>query len=99
MEIATNVDVPQQDLDDGRVTPVLVDSTEIPSEFSHVMWIHTGEDKPTDAFISVKYRNCWFWIDDRDPRSRGTLTFLMILFSMAETGGTSGVPLVTIPAG
>jgi hypothetical protein len=99
LEIATNVDVPPQDIDEGRVAPALADTTEVPSELSHVMWIHTSEDKPADAFISIKYRNCWFWIDDRDPRSRGTLTFLMILFSLAETGGTSSSPLVTIPAG
>ena len=34
-----------------------------------------------------------------DPRSKGMLTFLMILFSLAETGVPVQAPLVTIPAG
>jgi hypothetical protein len=99
MEIATYVEVPSNHLADGRVRSVLKDTKELPSGLSHIMRIESGKRKPGDAFISVKYRNYWFWIDDRDPLSRGMLTFMMILFSLTETGGPSGAPLVTIPAG
>jgi hypothetical protein len=56
-------------------------------------------DKPEDAFVSVRYRDRWFWIDDRDFRSKRTFSFLMLLFSLTETGGKEGLPLVTIPTG
>jgi hypothetical protein len=75
------------------------ETAEMPTGLAHVMKVFSGEHQPSDAFISVEYRDCWFWIDDRDPLSRGMLSFLLILFSLAETGGTSGAPLVTIPAG
>lgn len=94
MEIATGVEVPQVDLDEGRVMPVVVQTGLEP-----IVRIHSGSRAPEDAFVSVKYRGDRFWIDDRDPRSKGMLSFLMILFSLAETGGPSRAPLVTIPAG
>jgi hypothetical protein len=99
MEIATCVEVPPEHLEQGRLRPVMEEMTEMPTGLGYVMRIFSSEHEPSDAFISVAYRNCWFWIDDRDPPSRGMLSFLLILFSLAETGGNSGVPLVTIPAG
>jgi hypothetical protein len=99
MEMSTHVDVPQSDLDEGRVMPVLAESADAPTDVTSVIQVHCSEDKPTDAYVGVKYRDRWFWIDDRDPRSKAMLTFLMILFSLTETGGPGGAPLVTIPAG
>jgi hypothetical protein len=99
MEIATNVEVPADHLEEGRVRPVLNEAEELPSGLSHLMRIVSSQHEPADAFVSVKYRHRWFWIDDRDPLSRGMLSFLMVLFSLAETGGPTGAPVVTIPAG
>ena len=99
MEIATNVEVPPDHLAEGRVRPVLEEAEELPSGLSHLMRIASSEREPDDAFVSVKYRGRWFWIDDCDPLSRGMLSFLMVLFSLAETGGPAAVPVVTIPAG
>ena len=99
MEMSTHVEVPQTELDEGRVMPVLENSSDAPPDVASVIQVRCSEDKPTDAYVSAKYRGRWFWIDDRDPRSKGMLTFLMILFSLTETGGASGAPLLTIPAG
>ena len=46
----------------------------------------------------MHYRNQWFWIDDRDWKSKRALTAVMFLFTMAETGGEEKLPLITIPA-
>jgi hypothetical protein len=99
MEIATYVKVPSDHLQEGRVRPILEDTKEMQPGLSHIMRIESSKHEPAESFISVKYRNRWFWIDDRDPLSRGMLTFMMILFSLTETDGPSGAPLVTIPAG
>ena len=99
LEMSTHVEVPQTDLDEGRVMPVLAQSTDAPADVTSVIQVHCGENKPPDAYVGARYRDLWFWIDDRDPRSKGMLTFLMILFSLTETGGPGGTPLVTIPAG
>ena len=47
----------------------------------------------------MRYRNHWYYIDDRDFQSKRAFTFLMVLFSLTETGGRESLPLVTIPGG
>ena len=46
----------------------------------------------------MRYRNYWFWIDDRDLGSKRAFTFLRIFSSIAETGAVPQVPIITIPA-
>ena len=46
---------------------------------------------------AVPYKGHWYWIDDNDVASKRTFTFLMILFSLAETGQSSAAPVVTVP--
>jgi hypothetical protein len=48
---------------------------------------------------ALHYRQHWYWIDDRDLRSKSLFTFLMFIFSLTETQGKEGAPIVTIPAG
>jgi hypothetical protein len=66
---------------------------------SPLIRIHSSPDKPADAFIAVPYRTYWFWIDDRDLRSKSLFSFLMFIFSLTETGGKEGAPVITVPAG
>jgi hypothetical protein len=61
--------------------------------------IHSSVERPGYAFIAVPYRDHWFWIDDRDFRSKALFTFLMFIFSLTETGGKEGAPIITVPAG
>jgi hypothetical protein len=45
----------------------------------------------------VSYRGHWFSIDDRDMPSKRLFTFLMFIFTLVETGGREGAPVLTIP--
>jgi hypothetical protein len=49
------------------------------------------------APVSIRYRNQWFWIDDRDPQSKSMFHSLLLLFSLTETGQSQTALLVTIP--
>ena len=60
--------------------------------------IHSGTEAPADAYAAVPYKGYWYWIDDTDIVSKRTFTFLMILFSLAETGQTTAAPVVTVPS-
>jgi hypothetical protein len=60
--------------------------------------IHSGKDKPADAFAAVHYRDYWFWIDDNDLRTKRALTAVMFFFTLADTGTNDKLPLITIPA-
>lgn len=60
--------------------------------------IHSGLEKPKDAFAAVPYRGYWFWIDQGDWQTKRALTAVMFFFTLAETGANGNLPLITIPA-
>jgi hypothetical protein len=67
--------------------------------FPPLMRVHNSEEAPADAYVALRYRDSWFWIDDRDWRSKAVLNALMLMFSLTETGAQqSAAPVVTIPA-
>lgn len=95
--MSTQVDVPAEDLAQGRATPgweTMTNATSAP----RLIRIHSSKEAPQDAFTAIPYRDHWFWIDDRDLKSKRTFTFMMLLFTLADTGANEPLPLVTIPA-
>ena len=44
------------------------------------------------------YRNHWFWVDDGDWKTKRALTAVEFFFTLADTGATDELPLITIPA-
>jgi hypothetical protein len=60
--------------------------------------IHSGTQRADHAFVQVKYRDRWYWIDDDDYETKATLSAIVLLFSLADTGENARLPLVTIPA-
>jgi len=97
VELASNVDVPADHIAEGRTHATLTQNEGFTD--SQLIRIHHGKERPENGFVTIIYRDYWFYIDDRDIRSKRTFAFLMILFSVTETGGKEGLPLVTIPAG
>jgi hypothetical protein len=75
LAFASYVDVPESDLKEGRAVPSLPDSDRDPVD------IHCSKDKPAGAFAAVHYRNQWFWVDDRDWRTKRALSTIMFLFA------------------
>lgn len=97
--LATQIDVPAKHVEGGLTIPSigLRGSEEIGVQ--RLIKVHSTPDKPERAFVSVKYKDYWFWIDDGDFYSKRVFTFMMILFSLTERGGKESLPLITIPAG
>ncbi|MFC1823922.1 hypothetical protein ACFL9T_14525 [Thermodesulfobacteriota bacterium] len=95
--LAAQIDVPPEHVSEGQTVPSLDTSNNIDEKIGQLIKIKSGKDEPEKAFVAVKYENHWFWIDKRDFQSKRVFAFLMILFSLTETGGKEGLPLVTIP--
>ena len=66
-----------------------------------LMTIKCSRDKPKCAAVAVPYRGYWFYIDDRDTKSKETLAFVLLLYNLAVQEGDTAKqgPTLTIPAG
>lgn len=96
-DIAASVEVPLEHVAEKRVNPTM--PFEGKGLKPPLMRILNSAEKPADAFISVEYRGCWFWIDDRDFFSKKLFSFLMFVMILTETGSKDGAPIMTISAG
>jgi hypothetical protein len=96
LTMAAQADVPEEDVDQGRTPPNYGGTGG--EEPIRLIRIHNSKSKPADAYVSVPYRNRWFWVDDRDLRSKRAFSFMMMLFTLAETNEKENLPLITIPA-
>lgn len=97
--MAARADVPEKDIAETRATPGLREAVGPAGRDSRfVIKCSNWEWEPKDAYAAVKYRNQWFWIDDRDIMSKRVLSFLVLIFTLADTGSDRPPPLITIPA-
>jgi hypothetical protein len=100
VDLASYIEVPAAHVEERRVNPTMPEETVQGVPVVPLIRIHSTIDKPGDAFIAVPYHNYWFWIDDRDLRSKTLFSFLMFVFSLTETGGVKeGAPIITVPTG
>jgi len=98
-DIAARIDIPQQDIDEGRATDPFSGiefGSDMPAAKTAILY---SEQEPTDAFIAVKYRNKWFYIDDKNINSKRAFTFIMIIFSLTDTDEQNATPIITVPTG
>ena len=95
--MAAQVEVPAKDLAEKRVPPGW-ESVTWPEGSPRIIEVHSAESNPPDAFVAVKYRGHWFSIDDRDLKSKRAFSFMMMLFTLADSGVKESMPLITIPA-
>ncbi len=93
---ASYMEVPEAHLKDHSATPSFADVAQ--DGLQHVVRIHSGLEKPANAFAAVHYRGHWFWIDHGDLQTKRALTAVMFFFTLAETGTNENLPLITIPA-
>ena len=97
IKLSTLVDVPPEHAADGRTVPSAYLGDEGGPQ--QLMQITSSTEEPENAFVAVRYRDYWYSIDDRDFKSKSVFTFVMILFSLTESGDNARMPVVTIPTG
>ena len=94
-DVASYIDAPAVDITEGRtyVAQRGADAEGLPP----LLRVRHASKQPDNAYIAVRYRNTWFSIDDRDFRSKALFNFLLIMFSLTETGVVQAAPVVTVP--
>jgi hypothetical protein len=95
--LAADVDIPASDLDEGRASPGFAQDS---ADTERLPGIHvlSAADAPQDAYVWVRHRNTYFYLDDRDIRSKRNFSLVMMLFTLAETSEAAPPPILTIPA-
>jgi len=94
--LARQITVPEEHIASGRTIPPL---RQIALDERQLIQVKYSTEEPKDAYVSVRYRGYWYSIDDHDFESKRIFSFVMLLFSLTETGDRGTLPLVTIPAG
>jgi hypothetical protein len=89
-EIARDIAAPPDDVARGFVQPNRIDA-------DPVVRIRSGQDRPEDTFCAVRYRDSWFWIDRDDWGSKGSFSFLTLVFQLKAGTREGGGPVLTIP--
>ena len=92
LNLGVGVELPRAHAEDGRAPAWRNAGSSVPVR------IRAGVTPPTDAYAMVAYKDHWYWIEDTDVAGKRTFTFLMILFSLAETGQPPAAPVVTVPS-
>jgi hypothetical protein len=96
LQLGFGIDLPPADVARGRVLEGLRQPGE--AEGKPLVHIKSGAAAPTETYSEVHYKGHWYWIDESDVASKRTFTFLMMLFSLAETGQGAAAPVVTVPS-
>jgi hypothetical protein len=95
--MAAQVEVPAEDLAQKRAFPGFERERGNPA-IVRLIRIHSDKKRPSDAFVSMYYRDYWFWIDDDDLESKKVFSLMMIFFTVADSSPRENLPVITIPA-
>jgi len=99
LDLALWIEVPPEHITAGRTRPSHDSEAMEDLGFKPMIHVHSSTEKPDDAFVMVRYDGMWFWINNEDFRSKRTLGFMQLMFSLAESGGGQKAPVVTVQAG
>ena len=100
--LAYGIDIPPKDEEENRAfTKALYDQAVREGravDLSDKFVVHSSSERPANAFVAVKHRGSWFYVDDRDHVSKRLFNAVYDLFNMeiAPSGGGGG-PILTVP--
>lgn len=93
--LSAAIEVPEQDQRNGVAA-----NYPPPGPVGSALRIHSAEARPTHAYVAVKHRDRWFYIDERDQATKGFFRLLSTLWSVtiAESSAKGAAPpVLTVP--
>ena len=96
--LAAQVEVPPEHVAQHLASPGIVEANQEGPPVVSLARIRSATSRPAAPYVAVTYRGHWFWIDDNDLKSKRTFAFMMMLFTLADSGGKEAPPMITIPA-
>ena len=100
--VCHNAEVPEDHVQQGLVRRTLnADGSAFDWNqlLGNLLQIKCSEGRPDTAYIKVKYRGHWFYLDDRDSSSKETFTMLNNIYQYLSGNFKAFQPTLTIGAG
>jgi hypothetical protein len=102
--LANGVEVPREHLEAGLVRlpmgpdGLLFDGRAV-TEGLFTVHACRGHKPPPTAFVALKHRDYWYYIDDRDQESKATFALVLSLSRLDFARQLTGGPFLTLPVG
>ena len=93
-ELSATVEVPIEHQVNGSAPPL----GDVATNAQPMFRVHSCTKKPHDSFAAVCYDGHWFWIEKSDFASKRTMSYLLVLLALADTGAKESLPVITIQA-
>lgn len=93
--LSAAIEVPDEDQRNGTAT-----SYPPPGVTGRELRVRRSKTRPEYAAVAVKYRDGWFYIDERDPATKQFFRLMGTLWSVTIAGSTakgSAAPVLTVP--
>ena len=94
--LSLSVDTPEPDRAAGLIGGATLDWSTV---IGNLLRVKSADAAPERAFVRIRYRNRWFFIDDSDLNSKATFNLLNYLYALQAAGADSRSPLLTVPVG
>jgi hypothetical protein len=96
--LSHSVIIPDKDIEENRAIDLSLKN--IKNENAQkIMSIYSSTIKPYNPYISIKYRDMWFYIKDSDLSSKRTFMLLLELFNLQSAKIRDTGPVLTLPVG
>jgi hypothetical protein len=100
--VSHGIEVPAEHYACGVVRPVTLPDGQVfdwQELFQGLFTVHAVKQfrRPDCAFVAVKYRDYWFYIDDRDVDTKATFSLLLTMTRINLLGTRKGGPTLTLP--
>ena len=89
-DLSYHIDVPDEHINEG-----VTGTTFVPKDGPGFQ-IKSSKNKPDHALVAINTRDYWFYIDDRDLKSKTIFAFFQIVMSLTENSQSVVSPLISI---
>ncbi|MEL7431306.1 MAG: hypothetical protein AAGI90_02085 [Chlamydiota bacterium] len=97
--LSSGVAVPEEDIFAGCVPMTRSGEENWGDVVGTLLRVDCACCKPTSAYVSVEYKNRWFYIREDDLVSKKTFVLLLQLYNLQSRGVTTTAPVLTLPLG
>jgi len=94
--LSKNVIVP---INDEKNNKVKMSDLLNKKKLGSLLIILSSKTRPVDCYLSIKYRDHWFYIKDNDLNSKKTFMLLLELFNIQSGKRENRGPILTLPIG